>query len=176
MTSVIFDIAALVLLTGVCLVGVILTVTQLPGTWIIVAASAGYAWFTEAVRIGWRTVLIVVCVAVLAEIFEVAGGAVVARRGGASRRAAWYGLIGGILGAFLLTVPIFLVGTVIGAVIGCFAGAFIAEMQEGRSIDEGTRSGLYSAMGRALGSIAKVLAAVVMSSIVIVSATMSFFR
>jgi uncharacterized protein YqgC (DUF456 family) len=169
MWDTILQILALLMLAGFGLIGVALTVFQLPGTWLIVAAAAGYTLLLGTAELPWLIVLIVAGMAGVAEIVEFVSGAVVAHQGGASRRAVWYGLPGGILGALLLAVPIPIIGPVVGAVIGCFAGAFIAEMQEGRSFGAGTRSGVYSAIGRAFGSMAKVLAAVIMFSMVMAS-------
>jgi len=174
--TVVLDILAILALALVSAAGIVLTVLQLPGTWLIAIAAAGFALLMGPAKLPWTIVLIVTGIAAVAEIVEFLSGAVAAQRGGASRRAVWYGLAGGILGALLLTIPVPIVGTVIGAIIGCFAGAFLAEMQEGRTLSEGTRSGAYSAIGRALGSMAKVLAAVVMFSMVVASAVVQLVR
>jgi len=176
MWNVVIDILLILVLAGACVLGTLLTMLQLPGTWLIAAAAAGYAWLAGSAHLSWTLVLICLGICVAAEIFEATSGAVLARTGGASRRAAWYGLGGGLLGAILLTVPVPLIGTVIGAIIGCFAGAFLAEMQEGRTLNEGARSGAFAAVGRALGSMAKLLAAVVLSVMVVVSAVAGQLR
>lgn len=169
------DILLLVLLALICFGGLVLTVFQLPGVWLIVVAAAGYAWHSGWQRISITTLGILVAVAVLAEVGEAVTGMVVARKGGASRRAAWYGLAGGMLGAMLLTVPIPVFGTIAGAAIGCFAGAFVAELQEGRNLEAGARSGAYSALGRTMGSMLKMTAAVAVSGAVLAKAIASFW-
>ncbi|HRX84346.1 MAG TPA: DUF456 domain-containing protein [Phycisphaerae bacterium] len=168
--------AALLTLVLVGLAGVFLTVLQLPGTWLIVIAAGAYTWIQGPAELPWVIVLVLAGIAAIAELVEFASSAVLAKRGGASRRAAWYGLAGGMLGALLLSVPIPIIGTVVGAVIGCFGAAFIAEMQEGRTLRAGARSGAYSAAGRALGSMMKLMAAVTMFSIVAVAAVMRLWR
>ena len=109
-------------------------------------------------------------VAVLAEVAEAVSSVWFARKGGASRRAAWYGLVGGLAGAFLLTIPVPIIGTVIGAAIGCFAGAMVGELSLNRDAASGARAGFYAALGRTLGTMFKIAAAVVMSGLVVVSA------
>lgn len=170
------DVTGLLVLLVCGVVGILLTVIQLPGIWLIVVAAAGYAWLAGPGELPWAIVAVVAAIAALAEMVEFASSAVMARRGGASRRAAWYGLAGGMLGALLLSVPIPIIGTIAGAVIGCFAAAFVAEMQEGRTLQAGARSGAYAAAGRALGSMLKLMAAVVIFSIVSVSAGIRLFR
>ena len=38
------EILVIVLLVLACLIGVAMTAVRLPGTWLIVASAAGYAW------------------------------------------------------------------------------------------------------------------------------------
>ncbi|NOX58351.1 MAG: hypothetical protein GXP29_05755, partial [Planctomycetes bacterium] len=52
----------------------------------------------------------------------------------------------------------------------CFAGALIAELQLGKRWQDGTRSGVYTAIGRTLGSMFKVLIAITIGSIATVQA------
>ena len=164
------NVILLALLCVVCLGAGLLTVFQLPGTWIILAATAAYGWYDGWSRIGWQTIAALAGVAVLAEVAEAVSSVWFARKGGASRRAAWYGLVGGLAGAFLLTIPVPIIGTVIGAAIGCFAGAMVGELSLNRDAASGARAGFYAALGRTLGTMFKIAAAVVMSGLVVVSA------
>ena len=159
---------ALLALFGVA--GMVLSVLQLPGTWLIVAATAGYAWYYDWVRISITTVVWLVVIAGAAEIVEALSGYVAGRRGGASRRAGWYGMFGGIAGALLLTVPVPIIGTIIGAAIGCFVGALVAELSQARGWQAGARSGMYTAVGRTMGSVFKIAAAIVMTGLALVAA------
>ena len=164
------NVILLALLFVVCLAAALLTVFQLPGTWIILAAAAAYGWYDGWSRVGWQTIAALAGIAVLAEVAEAVSSVWFARKGGASRRAAWYGLAGGLAGAFLLTIPVPIIGTIIGAAIGCFAGAMIGELSLNRNAATGARVGFYAALGRTLGTIFKIAAAVVMSALVVVSA------
>ncbi|MCP4592568.1 MAG: DUF456 domain-containing protein [bacterium] len=163
------DIILMVLLIVVCLGSMMLTVFQLPGTWIVLAAAVGYAWYGGWQRIGWPGIAVLGGIAALAELAELGCALWFAKRGGASRRAAWYGLAGGILGAFVLTVPVPVIGTVVGAALGCFAGALVGELSLNRSVDASARVGVYAALGRTVGSVLKICAVVVMSGIVVVT-------
>jgi uncharacterized protein YqgC (DUF456 family) len=167
------EIILTVALVGLCLAGVMLTLLQLPGTWLIGAAAAGYAWYGQWARISVTTVMVLLAIALLAEGVESLTAVWVARRGGASRRAAWYGLIGGIAGALLLSFPVPIIGTLIGAAVGCFVGALIGELQAGTGAVGGARVGMYSAVGRVLGATFKLAASLVMAGVTIVSALTS---
>lgn len=164
------DILLIFALIAVCAAGCVATLFQFPGTWLAAAATVGYAWYYDWQRIGVRGAAIIVAIAAVAEIAEFMSGMWMAKRGGASRRAAWFGLFGGMFGAILLSVPVPVIGTVIGAVIGCFGGAFVGEISSARTFGEGARSGYYSALGRAMGSVLKLAAAVVIAALASASA------
>lgn len=169
------DIALVVILAAICCASVALSLLQLPGTWTILVSATLYALYYDWARIGWKTLAVMVVLAVIGEIVETLGGAVLAKRSGASKRAAWYGLAGGMIGAIFLSIPVPVIGTIIGAAIGCFAGALVAELQEGKRLDEGTKSGFYTAVGRTLGSMFKVMIAVTIACIATAQAVRPFW-
>ncbi|MBI4717615.1 MAG: DUF456 domain-containing protein [Planctomycetes bacterium] len=152
-----------------CLAGVLLTCIRLPGTWVIVAAAAGFGWWDGWQKLTGLTLAILVGAAAAAEVVEMMMSVVVARRAGASRQAAWGGLLGGIAGMLLLTVPIPVVGTIVGAVVGCFAGAMLAELYVRREVAHGARVGFFSAIGLALGAAGKLAIALAMAGLVVAS-------
>ncbi|NOS99943.1 MAG: DUF456 domain-containing protein [Phycisphaerales bacterium] len=149
--------------------GVLATIVRLPGTWLILAAAAAYSWHLQ-----WRdpspsTLAFLGVLVVAAELIELAAGVVVARRAGATRRAGWCALIGGVAGMFVFTIPLPIIGTIIGGLIGCFLGAAIAEWTLRKSIRQGARVGFFAAVGQALGMAAKSLIALLMAGITIAS-------
>ena len=157
------------LLVLACLVGVAMTSVRLPGTWLIVASAAGYAWGEGWPRTSLTLLGILTGIALLGEGVELLASIVTARRAGASRKAAWGGMLGGILGMIFLSfmVPIPVVGTMIGAVAGCFAGATLVEMSARKDISHGTKVGFFAAMGFVLGAVVKLVVALVMSGILL---------
>ncbi len=168
---------AAVLLVVCCLIAVLVTALRLPGTWVIVASALGYGWWNDWQVIGAVTVGVLIGIALLGEVVELTASVLTARKAGASRQAAWGGLIGGIVGmlflSFLATVPVpvigTLVGAMVGALIGCFGGAMIAELAVRRKLAQGTKVGLFSALGFVLGTVAKMALAMVMSGILLTS-------
>jgi len=154
-----------------CLLGVALTAVRLPGTWFLLGGAALYGWLTEWQAVSIGSLLVLALIAVAGEIVELFTSAFVARKAGGSRRAAWGGLVGGVLGMVFLSflVPIPLIGSMIGAVAGCFAGAAITELSYRNQLGHGTRVGFFAALGMALGTAGKVALTMVMSAIVVAS-------
>ena len=159
-----------VILALFCVLGTLLTLFQLPGTWLIVAATAGYAWYHDWTVIGGWTVAAMLAVALLAEAAEMLAGVWFTRKGGGSRRAAWWGLAGGTAGAILLSIPVPIIGTIIGAAIGCFCGALAADLSLEQSTARAARLGLLAAVGRTVGTMFKIAAALALAGVALVSA------
>ena len=117
----------LLILVLCCVVAVLASLVRLPGTWFIVVTAVAYGWWTDWHPIGLGTLLLLAGLAVVGELIELLFSVITAKRAGASRQAAWGGLIGGIIGMFALSflVPIPVIGTVVGALVGCFLGALV---------------------------------------------------
>ena len=135
------------------------TVLQLPGNWLMVAAVGGFImWGGEPGLFSIATLVALAIIAFLAEIIEFAAGAAGTRMSGGSRRGALWALAGslagGILGTFILPIPI--AGSVFGACGGAFLGALFGERREGKNMRESLRSGGGAATGRLLGIVGKI--------------------
>lgn len=167
------DIVVIGLLVLACLVGVAMTAIRLPGTWLIVLSAAGYAWSEGWPRTSLTLLGILTGIALLGEGVELLASIMTARRAGASRKAAWGGMLGGILGMVFLSfiVPIPIVGTMIGALVGCFTGATLVEISARKDMFRGTKVGFFAAMGFVLGAVAKIVVALAMSGILLSAAT-----
>jgi uncharacterized protein YqgC (DUF456 family) len=176
-----WETVALVSLTLCCMLAVAMTALRLPGPWLIVIGALLYGWWADWEPFGLLLIGLLVLFGALGEAAEFLGAVLTARKAGASRQAAWGGLIGGLLGVVFLasicTVPFPLIGTLIGAVIGamigCFAGATIVELWLRREVAQGARVGLFSALGMALGTAAKLAVAMAMSALVMTAAVCS---
>ncbi|MFQ5462882.1 MAG: DUF456 domain-containing protein [Phycisphaerae bacterium] len=155
-----------------CLVGVLLTVVRMPGTWAIIAGAALHGWWTQWSSIGWLTLGLLIAAAVVAEIIEFLASSVVAKGAGASRRAAVGGFLGAFFGMFMLSflVPIPLVGTVIGAIAGCFLGALIGELSAQSKLEKVARVGAFSAVGLVIGMVTKMAISAAMAGVVLFAA------
>lgn len=164
------DMLANVALVMGCLLGLALTALRLPGTWLIVACGLAYGWWADWERVSAVLVAVLAGIALIGEALELLMTVVIARRGGASRRAGWGGLIGGFAGMFLLSfVPIPIIGSMIGALLGCFAGALIGELSARSALDHSARVGFLSMLGFVLGTVAKLAIAFAMAGILLTS-------
>lgn len=154
-------------LSVVCIIAILMTALRLPGTWLIVAAGAGYGWWNHWEPVDLTVLLILSGIAVFGELVELGMSVVTARKVGASRRAAWGGLIGGMVGMIVFSIPVPLIGTVIGALMGCFAGAMIGELTVDHRLEQGAKVGFFSAVGFVLGTVAKLALAMVMTGVLL---------
>lgn len=161
-----YVVAALFLLLGAACV--FLVIVQLPGGWMILGLAALIEWADRLYlpsdsrqTFDWWVLWTCLGLLVLGEVLEFVAGAAGAKRGGSSRRGMWGALIGGVLGAFLLTgvfffVPLF--STLLGAVLGTFVGAIIGEMtgRDPRGVGGSMKPALGATAGRVAGTAGKV--------------------
>jgi len=101
--------------------GLLLIVFSLPGNWIIAAAGL----FGPALGLGWAPLGILLAAAAVAEALEFVVGAGFTRKAGGSKASMWGTILGGIVGAILLTpfFPVPILGTLLGAALGAAGGA-----------------------------------------------------
>ena len=114
------------LLIAVLLAAWVLTLLGMPGNWLMVAATAVYAYFMPVdsrAAIGWNVIVIFLALAFLGEILELMAGAVGTAKAGGSKRGAALAMLGSIVGGvvgIIVGVPIPLVGPILAALL--FAG------------------------------------------------------
>lgn len=162
--------ALFAILCLVALVGVLFAALQLPGTWLILAASIGYDWYHDWQSLGWKWLVGLTAAALAAEVIETGASYVIARKGGASRRASIGAVIGGLAGMILLSAPIPILGTILGGMAGCFLGALAGELSVRQDLAAGTKVGVFATIGRLIGMMAKTSAALVIAGVVLVLA------
>jgi uncharacterized protein YqgC (DUF456 family) len=145
---------------------------SLPGNWLIVLATAIYAYFfPESLTsgVGWMGVGILLVLAVLGEIIEFVAGAAMAGKRGASRRAMALAVAGTMAGSILgavFTIPIPIIGPIVGALAGgaggAFCGAWLGEVWKGKTVEEGMHVGTGAFLGRLLGTSGKLIVGAIM--------------
>ena len=171
----------IIVLVVICLVGLALTAVRLPGGWLIVITALVHGWWT-----GWHPITVTIAVvlvglAIGGEVLELLMSTVTARKAGASRRAAWGGLVGGIVGGIagtiLLSLPLPIIGTFFGtffgAMAGCFCGAMIAELTVDKTVADSAKVGVFSAIGLVLGAVAKLAVAFLLCGVLLTSVVCS---
>lgn len=163
----------IIMLVVICLVGLAMTAVRLPGGWLIVITALVHGWCTDWQPITATIAVVLVGLAIGGEVLELLMSAVTARKAGASRRAAWGGLIGGIVGMFVLSLPMPIIGTFFGAMAGCFCGAMIAELTVDKTVTDSAKVGVFSAIGLVLGAIAKLAVAFLLCGVLLTSVVCS---
>lgn len=162
-------IAALFALLGAFCV--LLVAIGLPGAWILLAVAvvieiADPLWLAPEQQPTFSTwvLLTALALALLGEILEFVASALGAKHGGASRRGMVGSIVGAVIGGiagtiFLAFLPI--IGSVLGACVGAGLGAMAGEVSaKGGTITGALRPAQGAAIGRLVGTVAKLPCAI----------------
>ena len=144
--------AAVIVMAG----GLLVVPLGLPGLWIMVAVLAAAAFLGE---VAWWTVLALAGLAALAEIAEWVIVKRTSARYGASNKAFWGAILGGIVG-MLIGAPIPVVGSLVAGVAGTFLGAAAVAWWESRRFGTAGRAAWGAVVGRGLAAAFKTAAGV----------------
>lgn len=139
--------------------GLVLVPFGLPGIWVMALGTAGLAWWQwDSGMIGLPVLAVILVLAVAAEVVELVSGVVGSKKAGGTRGGSVGGLLGGLVGAIFFTpiIPIPVLGTIFGACLGALLGAAGFEMLGGQPLQPALRSGGGAAMGRFVGTVAKL--------------------
>ncbi len=149
----------LIILCGVA--GLLLIPLGLPGLWVILLGIIGYGWLTDFQTMSGGFLILMIGLAILAEVFEAWVGFRFAQRYGGSKRAGWGALVGGLVGA-IVGVPVPVIGSVIGGFAGAFVGAALFEFTRARQSGVAAKAGWGAVLGRAAAAAVKMGVGVVM--------------
>ncbi len=146
-------------LFAVGLIGTIAPV--LPGTTIILAAAVIHRIMLGPEKsIGWRTMVVLIVLTLATYVLDILAGYFGAKHFGATKWGTFGAILGALVGLFFGIVGLF-----VGPVIGAIAGEFIA----GKRLVEAGRAGWGSLLGNIGAMVAKLLIALVMITIFLVS-------
>ena len=162
--------ASIVVLASI--LGVILTLLTLPGTWLAVATGLACAWWRPDMFGVW-TLATCIALAVLGEVLEFFASAAGAASAKGTKAGAIGAIAGGLVGALVGTgaSPIPIVGTVLGGIVGAGLGAALGERgMASRTWSESFRVAKGAAVGRALSIVLKGLLALVIGIVLSVAA------
>jgi uncharacterized protein YqgC (DUF456 family) len=141
----------------VLLCGLVLNLFTLPGNWLMLAGVAIYALATHFVHVGLKSLVVLLVIAVVAEVLELSAAGKEAKKVGGGRWGSIGALIGGILGGMFLTfVPVPIVSTIVGILLGTFLGAMAGELIGGKDVGRSAIIGVGAAKGRAYGTLLKI--------------------
>ena len=163
------EIGGVTLFILVLLFGAFSVLFGLPGTVIILLDAAFYAAVTGFERIGFKILVTLLILSILAEVADFAVGMAGAVKFGASRKAFWASVIGGLIGA-LLMMPFWLgLGAITGGFLGGFAGIMTVELLRRNSLKPALRAAWGAILERAAGICVKGGFALVMVIITLTS-------
>ncbi len=122
LSTLLFLAAYLLMFLGI--VGALVPV--LPGPLLIWLGAFVWAWADNFLRIGWPTLLILAVLTIVSWAADLGLSFLSSRRSGAAWRSVALSILGGLVGAILLSsVPV--VGTFIGAVVGSISALWLME-------------------------------------------------
>jgi uncharacterized protein YqgC (DUF456 family) len=155
------DVSPVLLLIGAGIIGLLLIPFGLPGLWVILLGILGYGWLTDFQTMSIWFLVLMIALAILAEVFEAWVGFRYAQRYGGSSRAGWGALVGGLVGA-IIGVPLPIIGSVIGGFVGAFIGAALFEYTRARHAEGSVKAGWGAVLGRAIAAAGKMAIGVAM--------------
>jgi uncharacterized protein YqgC (DUF456 family) len=160
-----FEIAGLTVFILILFLGIFLTVFGLPGAVLILIDVVAYALLTGFAQIGFKVILILAAMAVVAELLDFWLGMAGAVSFGASRGGMWAALFGSLAGAVILT-PYFLgLGALIGIFLGGGAAVFSVEMIKRRKLKPAFRASVGAMLGRMAGIAVKGVLSIAMVAV-----------
>jgi uncharacterized protein len=128
-----------------------------PGIWIMIGILVIGTALDE---VAWWTLLFLVQVALAAELVEWVIVKKTSARYGASNKAFWGAIAGGLIGV-LIGLPIPVVGALIAGLLGTFVGAAIVAWWETRRLRTASRVAWGAVVGRAFAAAFKTGAGIV---------------
>ena len=112
----------------------------LPGPLLIWLGALVWAWADDFTRIGWPTLLVLAVLTIIAWGADLGLSFLGSKRSGAGWRSIGVSILGGLLGAILLSsVPV--IGTFIGAAIGSISALWVMEYRRAQ-VASGAGAGL----------------------------------
>ncbi len=153
--------------------GLVLVCLTLPGIWVMVTATCGFAWlFSENEVFSIWTLASIGLLAAASELIEFLAGLAGARKAGGGRRGSAGALVGCIIGAVFGTVfmPIPIFGTVFGSCLGAGVGAWSMELSGGMDYDQSVKVGVGAGAGRLAGTLVKILIGLIIWVIALIAA------
>ena len=152
------QVVALVFASLIILVGLIGTVLPiLPGTVLILIGAFLYALVEGFQAVGWPTLLVLGVLTLLATTADLWASSVGAKMGGASGWSVVFGLLGGLVGLVIFSLP--------GAILGALAAVLLTEILRQDDWRQALKAGTGWIVGWLLSTILQVAIGVIMVAI-----------
>jgi len=129
MIETILQILIYILGFSMCLIGLVLSMVTISGTWLVLLAGLLFKVTNVSMNPSWTIIVVIAVMAILVEVSEgLAGYFGVVKKGGSKLAgfiASVTSFIGGIIGT--IVIPIYIMGSLIGLIAGGFLGAYAVE-------------------------------------------------
>jgi uncharacterized protein YqgC (DUF456 family) len=140
---------------SVGLIGIVLPI--IPGTILIFLAALVYALLEGFQTIGWPTLVVLGIMAIVATTADIWASSVGAKMGGASGWSVILGLLGGLVGLVLFSLP--------GAIIGAIAGVLGTEIVRVGDWRQALKAGSGWMLGWILSTVLQLVSGLAMMAI-----------
>jgi len=157
------DAAGLTIFILVLFFGVFCIIFGMPGTLIILIDAIVYASITGFEKIGLKIVIILAVVSFCAELFDFWIGMAGIRKLGLTKTGFLVSLVGGVVGAALLTPFLMGLGTLIGMFVGGFVAMLVVEILEQKKLKPPFRTSFGNRTGRIAAILVKGFLAILMT-------------
>lgn len=138
----ILETLALIIVSFIFLVGLVLVALALPGgTFVILGGAALYNLITWSWSVSLQTLIILLGIALVAELIEFVFGVYGAKRHGLSNWVT-LGFIAGLIAGAVVGLPVPVFGSILGVFVGAFVGAFVFALIEKGDVKKSLRAGL----------------------------------
>ena len=176
-----FEITLLIVLTLLGVIGWVVNILGMPGSWGIVTMAGLCMWLRPEElqsHVTWVPFVLLILAALLGELLEFAAGALGASQMGGTWRGtalAIFGSLGGALTGLVFgnAIPIPIIGPLVASLLlgasGAFAGAIAGERWAGKDWDASIQIGSAAFWGRLLGTVGKAVCGTIVCAIFLVS-------
>ena len=163
------DILIWILFGSVMIVALPLQLLGLPGTWLLAADALLLRWLMGPDLIGYNTVLILFVMALVAEGLEFLAAVQGARSGPPIKGAVAASILGAIVGGLIGAPVLFGLGAIPGMALGAWMGVFLVALAGGVPPGAASVTAFSAMTGRLKGTAFKMIVAVAMVAVIIVS-------
>jgi hypothetical protein len=167
--SIMIDIIFWFFFGSVILVALPLQLLGLPGTWFLAADALLCRWLMGPDLIDYRTVIILGIMALFAEALEFLTAVQGVRVGPPVRGAVVASILGAFAGGLAGATMLFGLGAIPGMAAGAWLAVFIVALAGGASLSGASRTALGAMTGRIKGTALKMIVAVAMVAVIIIT-------
>lgn len=153
-----FGVAVAFMLIG--LIGTVIPI--LPGTLLIWLTALAYAIVDEFQAIDWITFTAITIIAIITGTADIWLALFGAKTGGAAKRSMFLGVIGGILGFFLLGAVLPVIGNLFGGIIGYAIGVLLGQYQKFKDWNVALKASVGGVVGWGIATVVQIVGGVLM--------------